>query len=58
MVDIKQFMDNLHEIKLESEVENLKVASKFVKWSFKELVEKVEDIIENEKKTPHSKIQN
>lgn len=55
-VDLKDFMDKVHHTKIQSEVENLKVAASFVKWTFENIVNEVEDIIDAEKQVKHSQI--
>lgn len=44
-------------MKIDEEIENMKVASKFVHWTFNNLVTEVEDIIESDKQIKHSHIQ-
>lgn len=48
-VEMKDFLDEVHMTKIQSEVDNLKVASRFVKWTFDNIVNEVEDIIDEEK---------
>ena len=43
--------------KIDVEIENLKTASNFVKWTFENVVREVEDIIEIEKQVKHETIQ-
>lgn len=54
---MKDFLDKVHMTKIQSEVDNLKVASKFVKWTFDNIVNEVEDIIDAEKQVKHSQVQ-
>ena len=54
---MKELMDKVHMVKIEPEIENLKVASKFLKWTFDNIVNEIEDIVEVEKKIKHSQIQ-
>ena len=56
-VEMKDFMDRVHMTKIKPEVDNLKVAAKFVKWTFDSLVNEVEDIVDAEKQVKHSQIQ-
>lgn len=49
-------MDKVHHTKIQSEVENLKVAANFVKWTFDNIVNEVEEIIDAEKHVKHSQI--
>lgn len=39
-------MDKTNMIKIEPEIENLRTAAKFVKWTFDNVVNEIEDIIE------------
>jgi len=43
--------------KTESEITNLRMASKFTSWNFGRIVEYIEDILESEKEVKHTKIQ-
>ena len=43
--------------KIEAEIQNLKTAANFVKWTFENVVREVEDIIEIEKQVKHEAIQ-
>ena len=43
--------------KTESEIANLRMASKFTSWNFGRIVEYIEDILESEKEVKHTKIQ-
>ena len=43
--------------KIDVEIENLKIAANFVKWTFENVVKEVEDIIEIEKQVKHEAIQ-
>jgi nucleosome binding factor SPN SPT16 subunit len=54
---MKDFMDKVHMIKIKPEIDNLKVASNFVKWTFDNIVNEVEDIIDAEKPVKHQHIQ-
>jgi nucleosome binding factor SPN SPT16 subunit len=56
-VDMKEFIDKVNITKIAPEVDNLFVASRFVKWTFDNIVKEVEDIIDAEKKIKHSQIQ-
>ena len=56
-VDMKEFIDKVNITKIAPEVDNLLVASRFVKWTFDNIVKEVEDIIDAEKKIKHSQIQ-
>lgn len=54
--EMKEIMDKVHMVKIEPELENMKIASAFVKWTFSNIVNEVEDIIDAEKKIKHSQI--
>lgn len=54
---MKDFMDRVHLVKIDEEVKNMKVAAGFVNWTFSELINEVEDIIDGEKSIKHSLIQ-
>lgn len=56
-IELKDFMDTVHTIKIKQEVDNVKVAAKFAKWTFDNLINAVEDIIENEYQHKHNSIQ-
>lgn len=56
--EMKELMDKVHMVKIQPELENMKIASAFVKWTFDNIVNEVEDIIDAEKKIKHSQIQN
>ena len=54
---MKEFMDKVHMTKIEPELENMGVAGNFVKWTFSNIINEVEDIIDAEKEIKHSQIQ-
>ena len=54
--DMKEFMDKVHMTKIEPELENMGVAGNFVKWTFSNIINEVEDIIDAEKEIKHSQI--
>jgi len=56
--DMKELMDKVHMVKIESEIENMRVAAKFLEWTFKNVVNEIEDIVEVDKKIKHSQISN
>lgn len=51
-------MDKAHMVKIDSEIDNMRVAAKFLKWTFDNVVNEIEDIVEVEKKIKHSQISN
>lgn len=53
---MKELMDKVHLVKIQPEIDNLKVGSKFLKWTFDNIVNEIEDIVEVEKKIKHSQI--
>jgi len=42
-------MDIAHAVKMESEINNMRAATKFLQWTFSKIVDEVEDIIDTEK---------
>lgn len=56
-VEMKDFMDKVHMVKIDQEVKNMKVAGGLVNWTFTELINEVEDIIDGEKQVKHAHIQ-
>ncbi len=56
-VEMKELMDRVHMIKIEEEVKNMKVAASFVEWTFSEIINEIEDIVDGEKQIKHSHIQ-
>lgn len=48
-VEMKEFMDKVHMVKIEQEMKNMKVAASFVEWTFGEIINEVEDIVDGEK---------
>jgi nucleosome binding factor SPN SPT16 subunit len=53
-VEMKEFMDKVHLVKIDCELENMKVASRFVRWTCSNLIEEIENIIDSEKEIKHS----
>lgn len=56
-VEMKEFMDKVNMTKIQPEIENLKTASAFVKWTFDNVVGEIEDIIEIDQTQKHEFIQ-
>lgn len=56
--EMKELMEKVHMIKIAPEIDNIKVASKFLKWTFDNIVNEIEDIVEVERKIKHSQISN
>jgi hypothetical protein len=54
--EMKDFMDRVHAVKIKEEINNVQVAAKFAKWTFENLINAVEDIIENEQQHKHNSI--
>jgi len=54
---MKEFMDKVNMVKIQPEIDNLQTAANFVKWTFDNVVNEVEDIIEIEKQVKHENIQ-
>jgi len=57
-VDIKEYLNKLHAVKLPCEVVNERIAARFVAWTFSELINHVEDVIDADKPAKHSAIAN
>ena len=55
---MKELIDKAHMVKIDSEIDNMRVAAKFLKWTFDNVVNEIEDIVEVEKKIKHSQISN
>lgn len=55
-VEMKEFMDKVHMTKIAPEISNMQVSAKFVKWTFENIINEVEDIIDAEKQIKHSQI--
>jgi nucleosome binding factor SPN SPT16 subunit len=55
---MKEFMDKVHMTKIQPELENMEISAKFVKWTFDNIVNEVEDIIDAQREIKHSQIQN
>ena len=47
--EMKDLMDIAHAVKMESEINNMRAATKFLQWTFSKIVDEVEDIIDTEK---------
>jgi len=54
---MKDMMDRVHMIKIEEEIKNMRVAASFVEWTFSEIVNEVETIVDGEMQIKHSHIQ-
>ncbi len=55
---MKEFMDKVSMVKIAPEIDNMKTAAKFMKWTFDNIVNEIEDIIETDKSIKHSQISN
>ena len=51
---MREFMDLVHMTKIKPELENAEIAARFVKWTFDNIVNEVEDIIDAQKEIKHS----
>jgi nucleosome binding factor SPN SPT16 subunit len=54
---MKELMDKVNMTKIKPEIDNLRTAANFLKWTFDNVVGEVEDIIEIEKQMKHEAIQ-
>lgn len=52
--EMKEFMDKVNMVKITPEIDNMKLAAKFIKWTFENIVNEIEDIIEVDKGIKHS----
>lgn len=52
-VDAYPFLNEISLTKLPVEEENQKAASQFVSWAFTQCIEKIEELIDDEKELPH-----
>lgn len=55
---MKEFMDKVHMIKIDTELENMKIAARFVRWTCSNMIEEIENIIDSEKEIKHAQISN
>ena len=46
-LEMRDFMHLMSRVKIEPEVQNLKMASKFVEWSVKNVIQEIENAIDN-----------
>lgn len=53
---MKDFMDKVNMVKIQPEISNLKTAANFVKWTYDNVVNEIEDIIEINKQVKHENI--
>mmetsp|Transcript_23421 Transcript_23421/g.17865 ORF Transcript_23421/g.17865 Transcript_23421/m.17865 type:complete len:155 (+) Transcript_23421:441-905(+) len=56
-VELKDLMDKVHLVKLDTEIRNMEVAASFTTWTLKEVINEIEDIVEGEKSVRHAHIQ-
>jgi len=55
---MKEFMDKVHMVKIETELDNMRVAARFVRWTCSNMIDEIENIIDSEKEIKHSQISN
>lgn len=48
-MEMKDMMDRVHIVKIEEEIKNTKMAASFVEWTFGEIINEIEDIVDGEK---------
>ena len=58
LLEMSDFVEDMQKVKIEDEQKNMGIAAKLTEWTFKRIVQEIEDIIEEEKKVKHSYIQN
>ena len=51
-------MDKVHMVKIETELDNMRVAARFVRWTCSNMIDEIENIIDSEKEIKHSQISN
>jgi len=54
---MKDLIDRMNRVKIASEIANQRTSAQFADWTFKKLVQEVEDIIDSDKPAKHSHIQ-
>jgi len=55
---MQAFMNKVNKVKIQPELDNLRVAASFTDWSFKKVIKELEDSIEEDKPVKHKKIAN
>lgn len=55
-VEMRDFIEKVHMTKIDPEIENMNIAARFVKWTFENIINEVEDIIDAEKEIKHTQI--
>ena len=53
-VELKGFMERVNLTKIAPEIDNMGVAARFVRWTFENIINEVEDIIDAEKEIKHT----
>ena len=56
LVEMSTFLEEASKVKIDCEQNNMKVAGKFIEWTFKKIANEVENVIEEDKKVKHSYI--
>ena len=54
--EMKEFMDRVNKVKIEEEIDNIKIAANFTEWSFKKLIAELENCIDKDAAVKHKKI--
>ena len=58
MVELNVFYQEVQKVKLQGEQKNMQLAAAFTEWTFKRIVNEIEEVIEEDKKVKHATIQN
>ena len=56
LVEMSSFLAKASRVKLDCELKNMRLASKFTEWTFKRITTEIETVIEDDKKVKHSYI--
>lgn len=56
LVEMSSFLAMASRVKLDCELKNMRLASKFTEWTFKRITTEIETVIEDDKKVKHSYI--
>ena len=56
LVEMQDFMNKVNKVKIQPEIENIKIASAFTEWSFKKVIRELEDCIEGDIQIKHKKL--
>ena len=57
LVELSDFFQDVQKVKLDCELSSMQMAANFTEWTFKRIVNEIEEIIEEDKKVKHASIQ-